>query len=361
MIIALIGSTTDPKARKSSTNIVTARNSPTQGSRSPRPSSRSTCAAEAPPTRTSAPAGVGTARTSSTRVSEARVLRLAGVGDDHVRRAAVAPDHAGRRDPGDCCQRGDVRRRQRQGPGRGGRRRPSGSTPRCPGKSCSHRLGGDPALGAGRKDAGVDATEGDPEERCAQDEQDRDHGDRTGMGRRMTPGRAVPTRRSQGRWGERDDDDSTAAALRRASTFGPSTPSNAGSTVSAATIATSTAEMPPAPMDRRKFWGKSSSEDSATATVSPENATVRPAVATVRATASSTEEPRAQLLPEAGHHEQRVVDGQAQAEHRHDVDGEDRDVAEQRQRPQRGECAEDRRPGPPRRAVRPPQGIRTPG
>ena len=71
MIIALIGSTTDPKARNSSTNIVSARNSPTQGSRSPSPSRRSTCAAEAPPTRTSEPAGVGTARTSSTSVRDA--------------------------------------------------------------------------------------------------------------------------------------------------------------------------------------------------------------------------------------------------------------------------------------------------
>ena len=56
-------------------------------------------------------------------------------------------------------------------------------------------------------------------------------------------------------------------------------------------MATSTAEMPPAPMDRRKFCGKNSSDESATATVSPEKATVRPAVATVRATASSTDAP----------------------------------------------------------------------
>ena len=39
--------------------------------------------------------------------------------------------------------------------------------------------------------------------------------------------------------------------------------------------------MPPYPMLRRKFCGKTSSDDIAAATVSPENSTVRPAVAIV--------------------------------------------------------------------------------
>ena len=40
--------------------------------------------------------------------------------------------------------------------------------------------------------------------------------------------------------------------------------------------------MPPYPMLRRKFCGKTSSEDIAAATVRPEKSTVRPAVAMVR-------------------------------------------------------------------------------
>ena len=70
--------------------------------------------------------------------------------------------------------------------------------------------------------------------------------------------------------------------MRSVSTRCPSTASSAGSTVSAATIATSTAAMPPNPIERRNICGKNSSEASATATVRPENATVRPAVAIVR-------------------------------------------------------------------------------
>ncbi len=68
----------------------------------------------------------------------------------------------------------------------------------------------------------------------------------------------------------------------------PSTASSAGSTVRAAIIATSTAAMPPYPIERRKFCGKISREASDAATIRPENSTVRPAVAMVRATARLT-------------------------------------------------------------------------
>ena len=54
------------------------------------------------------------------------------------------------------------------------------------------------------------------------------------------------------------------------------------------TIATSTAAMPPKPIDRRKTCGKSSSEASEIATVRPENATVRPAVRHRRGRAPSS-------------------------------------------------------------------------
>ena len=56
-------------------------------------------------------------------------------------------------------------------------------------------------------------------------------------------------------------------------------------------MATSTAAMPPKPIERRKTCGNSSSDASETATVSPENSTVRPAVAIVRAIASGVERP----------------------------------------------------------------------
>lgn len=69
---------------------------------------------------------------------------------------------------------------------------------------------------------------------------------------------------------------------------GPSTASSAGSTLSAATIATSTAAMPPKPMERRNICGNNSSPASEIATVRPEKQTVRPAVAMVRTSASST-------------------------------------------------------------------------
>jgi hypothetical protein len=58
--------------------------------------------------------------------------------------------------------------------------------------------------------------------------------------------------------------------------------------VSAATIATSTAAMPPNPIERRNISGNINSAASDTATVIPENTTVRPAVAIVRASASWT-------------------------------------------------------------------------
>ena len=60
--IALTGSTTEPKARKSSTNVATAVSSAIQGRVEPRLDSSSTSPAVAPPTRTVACGGGARAR-----------------------------------------------------------------------------------------------------------------------------------------------------------------------------------------------------------------------------------------------------------------------------------------------------------
>lgn len=62
----------------------------------------------------------------------------------------------------------------------------------------------------------------------------------------------------------------------------------AGSTITAATAAMSTALIPTTPMLRKKVNGKSSSPDIAAATVIAETATVLPAVRIVRRVASAT-------------------------------------------------------------------------
>ena len=63
---ALTGSTIEPKARNSSTNVVATTNRPIHGSSEPRLSSRSSSTAAWPPTSASPPSGAGTARTSPT-------------------------------------------------------------------------------------------------------------------------------------------------------------------------------------------------------------------------------------------------------------------------------------------------------
>ena len=98
--------------------------------------------------------------------------------------------------------------------------------------------------------------------------------------------------------------------------------------MSAPSIATSTAAMPPKPIERRNTCGKNSRDASEIATVRPENATVRPAVAIVVRSAASVSLPDADLLAEPADDEQRVVDRQPEPEHRDDVDREDRDVGD---------------------------------
>jgi hypothetical protein len=104
-------------------------------------------------------------------------------------------------------------------------------------------------------------------------------------GRRMTlrASRYQPPDVSSGR--RRATERRTRSALTR----GPSTASSAGSTVSAASMSTTTVATPPYPIDRRNTSGKSMRLASATATVTPDTATVRPAVAMVLASAASVE------------------------------------------------------------------------
>jgi hypothetical protein len=77
------------------------------------------------------------------------------------------------------------------------------------------------------------------------------------------------------------------------STRDPSTDSRAGKLISAPSMAIDTTATPPYANERRKYSGKISKADSATATMSPLNATVRPAVCTVRAIACSVPSPAA--------------------------------------------------------------------
>ena len=104
------------------------------------------------------------------------------------------------------------------------------------------------------------------------------------------PGRRITARERR----YQKPDCSCAASRRRAArqrrglsafTRGPSTASRAGSSVSATSAATSATSAPPMPMEKRKRWGNTSSEDSAAATVTAENSTVRPAVRIVATSA----------------------------------------------------------------------------
>ena len=69
-------------------------------------------------------------------------------------------------------------------------------------------------------------------------------------------------------------------------TRGPSTASNAGSTVSETSAAISATAAPPIPIEYRNRCGNTVSDASAAATVTDENSTVRPAVASVRRSAA---------------------------------------------------------------------------
>ena len=89
----------------------------------------------------------------------------------------------------------------------------------------------------------------------------------------------------------------------------------------------------------------------ATTTVPPAKTTARPAVASDRPTASTTSRPSARCSRKPGQHEQRVVDADAQADHRPDHGRPGRDVDDVRHQGQRADadreaeqCGPDRQP-----------------
>ncbi len=84
--------------------------------------------------------------------------------------------------------------------------------------------------------------------------------------------------------------------------------------------------MPARPIERRNGSGNTVRPASATATVNPENRTVRPAVPDARSTAGPTCGVDRAFLAEPVDDQQRVVDGEADREHRHDLDRVDGDV-----------------------------------
>ena len=257
-------------------------------------SSRSTSSAVCPPTSTSAPSGAGTSRRpANQRRGPPATGRLDAVPDADLagrRRPARSRPRTSRRNAVGGHSTYDVERLP-------GRRRPppSAVTTAVDGRGASCQevprsgLTDDPALGALRQhpvvDAGPNSTRrnGGPErEQPGTMTATTRHRVGASRARDPRPG-AVLVDPVAGRPGPR-------AAQRHPTARrpgGPSTASSAGQQRSARlTIATSTAAMPPKPMERRKTCGNSSSDASATATVSPENATVRPAVAIVRTTAS---------------------------------------------------------------------------
>ena len=104
----------------------------------------------------------------------------------------------------------------------------------------------------------------------------------TQTGRRITP-RAIRAQAPRSGSASRRRRRMRPLSIRR-----PSSWSVAGRMVSEATIATSTAAIPPYPMDRRNDCGNTSSDDMAAATVRPEKSTVRPAVRMVVVSAAPT-------------------------------------------------------------------------
>ena len=147
----------------------------------------------------------------------------------------------------------------------------------------------------------------------------------TAPGRRMTP---CASRYQPPALAGRAEASAARRQRRGASAFtrGPSTASTAGSTSSATTAPARLTSIPPMPIERRKPSGKTSSEAIAAATVRALNSTVRPAVCSVRAIASRPGPVRGELLAVARHHEQAVVDGQAEAHRRDQVQREDRQL-----------------------------------
>ena len=142
--------------------------------------------------------------------------------------------------------------------------------------------------------------------------------------------------------GESGEEPAPRGGLRLAGlTQRPKMRSSAAVSVSALSRATTVAEIPAAPIACRSSTSKANSPVSAAATVSALNEMVRPARGQVRATATRRRVSRGQLLAVAGHQQQRVVDAQRQAEHRHHADDVGVEADELREAEQHGERARD--------------------
>ena len=131
-----------------------------------------------------------------------------------------------------------------------------------------------------------------------------------------------------------------------ASTFGPSLPSTAGSSVIVAARTKATLIMIPSAIERNAGLGTSITAESETKTVKPENSTAFPAVSIVTGDRVADRQLGAEVgAAEAMDDEERVVDPEREREHQREVHRPDRDleaVREQREQPGGGEQAEDR-------------------
>ena len=132
----------------------------------------------------------------------------------------------------------------------------------------------------------------------------------------------------------------------------PTAASVAGSSVTAAAIDSSTTDRPAMPNEVSSGTPNTNSPDMATATVSAEKTHRRSGRGDRGRHRVVDVEAVATLLAEAVHHQQAVVDAKADAEHVHDVDREDRDVAERGGADEHGERRDDPADGDQHRHAR---------
>ena len=130
--------------------------------------------------------------------------------------------------------------------------------------------------------------------------------------------------------------------MRPRSTRRPSRCRSAGSRVDDARTATVTTIIAPAAIDWTARTGTSHSASSARTTVRPEKTTAVPDVRIAVSTASSGVGSGLELLAEPGEHEHRVVDGDADPDHRDHRRHEDRHLGRRRDEEDRAERDDDR-------------------
>ena len=107
---------------------------------------------------------------------------------------------------------------------------------------------------------------------------------------------------------------------------GPSMPSTAGTSVLASSTLMPATRIPATPMERISLMGTVNSATNPMATVEAEMSSVRPAWRAAMTDAAVPVVAGEDGLAEAADHEQRVVDAEAQPEHRGEILHEDRQV-----------------------------------